>query len=572
MENPIADVLDKTPQVHFMDISIVEQFGETFGRSATSAVATTAKEPKGIGEGSRNSTLTSLAGSLRRKGLGDDTILAMLREANGRECKPALSDDEVKRIAKSITRYPFQEQQESSAGRTAVITNLEDVEPESVNYLWTNRIPYAKLTFLEGDPAAGKSFVSMAIAAAETRGVSLPDDEGIVRTPGKVLLLTAEDGLADTVVPRLVALGADLTRVRHLTAVRDIKGNEQFFSLQKDLAALEAELATGNYTLVITDPLNSYIGSINMNSDVEVRSVLTPFTKLGEKYGVAVIVVRHLTKGKRDRAMYRGQGSIGFTGIARAVHLVGANPKKTSERIMVSLKNSNNEKPQPMAFEILPGGKFEWRGVVDITEDDLLSPEPIERNSDALEDAKAFLLDILSDGAKPVDEIMKARRQAGISKSTLERAKDALGIESHKSKVKNGGWVWEKVSKASVKPSWTPSIFDLAEAENLKIPNDDNTDDLNTFNKPNAPEEMDKPLPSPEAQDEIDEEEYDEYEAAGVTAENLQESSPEPAVEEKTTDTPPSDGVSDAKPFNAFHQIMKRKTTEQKPDPSVSLI
>src|SRR3989442_136267 len=172
-----------------------------------------------------------------------------------------------------------------------------------------------------------------------------------MNNPANVLILTAEDGLSDTVVPRLQELGADLSRVTVLTSVRR-EGKERHFSLVDDMAALEAALVGGDFALVIIDPLNAYLGtSLDTHRDAALRSVLTPLAALVERFGVALIAIRHLTKGARDRAIYRGQGSIAYTAAARVVHLVGVDPNNDKQRVIACIKNNLALHPPALAFE-----------------------------------------------------------------------------------------------------------------------------------------------------------------------------------------------------------------------------
>ena len=138
-----------------------------------------------------------------------------------------------------------------------------------------------------------------------------------------MLILSAEDGVADTIRPRLEDMGADLSRVTVLTAVIDEDGQERHPSLVDDLAALDEVLSAGSFGLVIVDPINAYLGtSLDTHRDAALRAVLTPLGKLAEKHNVVMDLVRHLTKGGADKAIYRGQGNIAYTAAARIGLLV----------------------------------------------------------------------------------------------------------------------------------------------------------------------------------------------------------------------------------------------------------
>ncbi len=416
---------------------------------------------KGIAEGRRNDALASLAGAMRHRGVGQAGIQKALAVLNKEECHPPLSDEEVENIAKSYGKYDAG----SPNGRTPVLVNLEDVETEEVQWLWQDRIPYSKLTIIEGDPGTGKSSISMCVASAVTLGRALyGDDAAKKREPANVLLLAAEDGLADTIKPRLEAMGADVNKVRSLVAVKDEKGNEQHFSLEKDLAIADEILEKGGYGLVIIDPINAYMGSVDTHKDASVRGILTPLKMLAEKHGVAIVCIRHLTKATGGRAVYRGQGSIGFTGAARVVHLVGTNPEDFSQKVISCSKTNLSEYPPSLAFQI-QGKEVLWNGKVEISADALLAPALDNEDKSALDEAKDFLLDVLSDGATPQREVMKEARKNGIAEKTLRRAKDALKVKAKKGSKE---WTW-KMPNELEGASCPPSLFPLEDEEESKM-------------------------------------------------------------------------------------------------------
>lgn len=395
-----------------------------------------------IPEGRRNVGLTRLAGAMRRYGMAPAAIEAALLAENAARCVPPLPDAEVKSIARSVSRY------EPAMAAGPVLVSIGDVQREAVQWLWAGRLPLGKITILEGDPGVGKSWLTLAVAAAISRGAPLPGQEDC--PPASVLVLTAEDGLADTVRPRLEDMGADLGRVKALVAVRDPKGKTSHFSLVDDLEHLEGALQGGGYGLVIIDPLNAYLGTtLDTHRDAALRSVLTPLAALAERYRVAVIAVRHLTKTPRDRAIYRGQGSIAYTAAARVVHLVGFDPGDPSKqrRVMATVKNNLAAPPLGLAFEIAPGGRldqaaFRWLGETDVTPAALLAPE----KDSALDEAVTTLREALAAGPVKVTDLRKEAQELGISWRTFENAKRALKAEAFRLGEKGhrgrGSWYW----------------------------------------------------------------------------------------------------------------------------------
>jgi hypothetical protein len=332
---------------------------------------------------------------------------------------------------------------------------MADVQPEPVRWLWSNRIPVGKLTLIEGDPGVAKSWLTLALATALTTAGALPDDQGS-RSAGDVLLLSAEDGLADTVRPRLDALGADVTRVHVLQSVADRSGREREPSLISDLGAIEQTLASGDYRLVVVDPVNAYLGTkLDANRDTEIRAVLMPLARLAERAGVAVLGVRHLTKGGRDRAIYRGQGSIGYTAAARVVLLVGQDPDEPGRRVVVPIKNNLAPLASALAFEIADG-RFLWCGESRLTAAALLAPDASAEQRTARDDAADFLRDLLADGPVAAQEAEQHGKDAGISSRTLRRARSQLGVKLTKAGYQ-GRWEWS-LKDGHVNPleSWPP--------------------------------------------------------------------------------------------------------------------
>jgi RecA-family ATPase len=214
-------------------------------------------------------------------------------------------------------------------GRRPEVVCLADVEPEDVDWLWQPYIPKGKLTILEGDPGAGKTWLALQLAAIITKGDPFPDAaDGCLRArraPGTVVYLSAEDGLADTLRPRLDSAGADPSKVYALTGWTSIdpKTGESTcgnVTLQ-DIDMLRQTMRTYNTSLVVVDPLQAYLGSdIDMHRANAVRPVLAGLANLAEEFKTAVLLIRHLGKSQQDRSIYRGLGSIDFVAAARSVY------------------------------------------------------------------------------------------------------------------------------------------------------------------------------------------------------------------------------------------------------------
>jgi len=323
----------------------------------------------------------------------------------------------------------------------ALVTRLSDVEPQDVAWLWHPYIPLGKLTLLEGDPGLGKTFISLTLAAAITRGWPLLSQTGAPGEelePADVLYMSAEDGLADTLRPRLDAADADVSRVHALTGWRitgdDGTDTEGAVSLG-DIPILEQALAQTKPKLIIIDPLQAYLGAgVDMHRANETRPLLTALGNLAEKYGCAVVCIRHLNKALGGKALYAGLGSIDFAAAARSVLQVG---EHEGERLLAHVKSSLAPNGKSIRYE-LRDGSLNWLGVSDVTAEELRALPQQERGESTVEAAISFLQDFLADGPQTSNEVSKAAKEEGISTATLRRAKEQLEVRYHRENAPGG--------------------------------------------------------------------------------------------------------------------------------------
>ncbi|PIR48109.1 hypothetical protein COU80_06065 [Candidatus Peregrinibacteria bacterium CG10_big_fil_rev_8_21_14_0_10_55_24] len=424
----------------------------------------------GVGEGMRNQTAVSVIGKILGEidpALWETAGWGGLKEWNAKN-NPPLSEKELRTTFESIAtkelsrRNGTSKKGASEIQYSPVLVHLEDVQAEEVSWLWEQRIPRGKLTIIEGDPGVGKSWVSFALIAAITAGKALPGQD-FAEMPGDALLLVAEDGLGDTVRPRLEKMGADISRVHVLEAVKSEDGKEHSLCLADHLTALESALGAGGYALILIDPLNAFLGGkIDTNRDASLRTVLTPLKRLAEKYDVAVICIRHLTKSARDKAIYRGQGSIAYTAAARVVLLVGVHPTDEALRVIVCSKNNLTAFPSALAYAVVDG-QFNWKGDVNVSADQLLEPSANEEEKSALEEAEEYLKEELRDGPKRARELYADAKDAGISERTLKRAKANLNIERTKDGFgKDGFWSWQLPSSPKSASKTVAPLVDKA--------------------------------------------------------------------------------------------------------------
>jgi putative DNA primase/helicase len=354
----------------------------------------------------------------------------------------------------------------------AVLVPLSLVVPRDVEWLWPGRIPLGKVTLIVGDPGLGKSWLTQDIATRVSRGAAWTD--GGFAPAGHVVILTAEDGLDDTVVPRLRSMGADLERIDALTAIRE-RGRERPMSLANDIEQLEralADIETGYdraVRFVVIDPITAYLGKgTDSHVDADVRGVIAPLAQLAERHGCAIVAVMHLNKAPQARALYRPGGSIAFVASARSVLAVTTDPDAADSprRFLVPLKMNLAPKPPTLAFAIAgvpPRVDWEPEPVQGIDAEAAMrgpSAEEPEHRSER-DEAASFLREELADGPRGAQELKAAARNIGIADRTLMRAKHDLGVAA----VRRGGlghagrWEWELAKGATFALVGHPNVM-----------------------------------------------------------------------------------------------------------------
>ena len=294
---------------------------------------------------------------------------------------------------------------------------MADVELTSVDWLWFPYIPFGKLTIIQGNPGEGKTYFAMRLAAACTNRKPLPGMETL--EPFNIIYQTAEDGLGDTVKPRLIEAAADLDRV----LVIDEAKRELTLSDER----IEKAIIQNGARLIILDPIQAYMGDkADMNKANEVRPIFRRLAEVAERTGCAVILIGHLNKAAGGQSAYRGLGSIDFRAAARSVLLIGRVKREPNVRVIIHDKSSLAPEGKPVAFCLDPETGFEWIGEYDITADELLSGAG-GNNATKTEQAEKLILDLLADGKEFASEdIEKAAADAGISARTVRAAKKNL--------------------------------------------------------------------------------------------------------------------------------------------------
>lgn len=313
------------------------------------------------------------------------------------------------------------------------IISMDEVPVEEVEWLWYPYIPFGKLTIIHGDGGEGKTTLILQLAALLSRGEKLPCDS-TEREPIKVIYQTAEDGLGDTIKPRLLAGNADCSQIK-------VIDESEATLTMLDERIEKAIVETGARALIL-DPVQAYIGAkVDMNRANEVRAILSQLGQIAGQYRCAIILVGHLNKAQGNKSNYRGLGSIDFQATARSVLIVGRLKDNPQIRVMVQDKSSLAPEGEPIAFELGKENGFRWLGHYDISVDDLLSGIPKEKKS---EQAENLILEYLSKGKYPQKELVKKAQTIGISKRVLDEAKKALNVRS----LKEGSqWYWELSEK-----------------------------------------------------------------------------------------------------------------------------
>jgi hypothetical protein len=335
-----------------------------------------------------------------------------------------------------------------------VIVKLSDVEMKPVNWLWRNWTARGCMTLFDGDPGLGKSTTTLDIAARVTRGWKMPPEGGPAGTePAYVLILSAEDTLEQVIKPRLAAMGADMSRIIAMPAMK-VNGEEMPVTLPIDLDAVEEMIKLYGVILVIIDPLVAYLdGKTDSHNDANIRRVLYRVKLLAERTQAAVLAIRHLNKVVNSPALYRGGGSIGIIGAARSAWVVGKDPQNPGHFVLAMNKSNLGPIPRSLAYRIDPVyvepvghvGTIGWVGECDLGPNEILAKPKTKPGpkGEALSDAVAFLEKALAEGPKEAGEVEKWAKAECISVKTLRRAKKELGVDSKlEGYGSEGKWHW----------------------------------------------------------------------------------------------------------------------------------
>lgn len=341
------------------------------------------------------------------------------------------------------------------------VVRLSEVDPEPVHWLSPGRLAIGKITVLDGDPGLGKSTLLCEFAARVTRGEPLPG--GQPSSPRGVILLAAEDGLFDTIRPRIDAAGGDPRRVVSLVSVPDRTSPGRPFALPGDAPLLDALALHADAALVIIDPLAGFLDPRHSANDAShVRRILAALREVAERAEVAVVIVRHLNKAAAANPMYRGGGNIGIIGSARCALLLGRDPDDPERRILAATKENLTAPPPSLAFRLAPvpgsgAARVIWEGESRWTASQLLhqsAEHPGLRS--ALDEARQWLRAALAAGPRAAKTVQQEAAAHGHAERTLIRARRAESILVRKTPGRNGAWTWS-LPPAPSDPSQPPT-------------------------------------------------------------------------------------------------------------------
>lgn len=375
-------------------------------------------------------------------GLGPDDIQAMISDAFA-----------------LVEKSQHEMNSQFATARQLIVHRACDLKPEKLKWIWPGRIAEGKLILIGGQPGLGKSMLALHIAATISRGGDWPCGEG--RAPaGDVIILSAEDGVKDTIVPRLIAADADMKRIHIVEAKMDGQ-NRKTLNLKADVDLLESRIkALGNVLAVIVDPISAYLGGTDTHKNADTRDALEPLVSMSDRLGVATLLVTHLNKsggGGGSLAINRLSGSIAFAAVARAVFGVVEDYEIPERRLFLQGKNNLSTPCKGLAYRVeqrlisddllASYVSFEREHVAVSFGEALAAVEGGDREPSSTDEAEAFLLDLLANGPMEVADVEHAARAAGLlaegaplnGSKPFRRARQRLGILTQRVGFGKGG-------------------------------------------------------------------------------------------------------------------------------------
>lgn len=333
------------------------------------------------------------------------------------------------------------------------LKRASEVEMRGIEWLWPGRIPLKCITLIEGDPGTSKSTLSCVIAAHVSLGRDWPDGQPCPL--GAAIMANAEDPESEVITPRLTAAKADLTKVSIIVPTDD--NDTSMFTIPDNVDALAKEIVDMNVRVVIFDPLEAFLSTkVNNYSNHHVRQALHSLEAMAKKVNCSVIIVRHLNKDSGKAAIYRGGGSIGIIGAARASIMVAKDPTDKTRCLMVPNKGNWSAVKDGIAYktvdtelvgkggDVIRTSRIVWDGEVALDANAVLQPSSDMAEMTDLDDASSFIRTFLKDGPHTSGEVFSAAAAQGIAKKAIYRAARLINVMKHPEM--EGGkqtWIWE---------------------------------------------------------------------------------------------------------------------------------
>lgn len=312
---------------------------------------------------------------------------------------------------------------------TAVCGYYANIKTKPVEWLWYPYIPFGKITVIQGDPGEGKSTVALNLVSRLTRGTPMPDGYP-VSEPCTAIYQCAEDGMADTIKPRLVQAGADCEKVAYII--------DDDIMLTLEDGRIESSIRETGARVLIVDPLQAFIPSdIDMQNATKMRSILRKLATTAERTRCAIILIGHMNKDSSAKNLYRGLGSIDIAAISRSVLMIARDAERPELRYMYPVKSSLAPEGSAIAFSFQAGGGIVWQGQYEL--DPLALHNGTTFKTTKQDKARAELLRILEHGARPAKEIFDALAGIGVGSRTVEKVKQEMQIVTYRSGKR---WFW----------------------------------------------------------------------------------------------------------------------------------
>lgn len=326
---------------------------------------------------------------------------------------------------------------------------MSEVERENLDFVWYPYLAKGEVTILEGDPGLGKSYLAQMIAGYVAKGRRIPCAiKGKGKTQGPVVYFDIENSGGTVTKPRLDDNGfKDLDNYYQVEEPFSIEDEDAMDEIYEYLEEIRP-------ALVVFDTLNTYIGKADTHKASEVTQAFGQFKDIAREFNCSVLVLRHLTKGGGS-AIYRGQGSIAFSGSARVVMSVGVDPNDTETRAMAITKINFAKPPRALTFRIEERPKdkseFIWGEFVDLTSQEIMDAAAEARSEGrqgkGMQDAMEFLEAELNGTPIDRDKLTRMAEKRSISPKLLVRAADKMGVvkkRTGKGSSKSESWELEQ--------------------------------------------------------------------------------------------------------------------------------